>query len=169
MTKTTKTHRGLASRALWMSLVLPAIAMCWRVFVSGTHPAEMLHGSGEVSARLLIASMTIALLRMLFPRALWLSWLRRHRRALGLAVRGICCFPRSRPPRARWRSWPRVFIPSFRFCFRKRPCIGVLIAQTTNPPIATGGWPQSTRNRTFSRPGGAQYQSGRQVSLRSVT
>lgn len=62
--------------------------MCWRVFVVGIHPAELLHGSGEVSARLMLVGLMITPLRLVWPGARWLLWLRRQRRALGVAAFG---------------------------------------------------------------------------------
>lgn len=72
----------------WAILALPATRMCWRVFVSGTHPAELLHGSGEMSARLMLLGLMVTPLRLLWPSARPLVWLRRHRRSLGVAAFG---------------------------------------------------------------------------------
>ena len=69
-------------------LALPAVGMCWRAFVVGIHPAELLHGSGEFSARLMLVGLMITPLRLVFPGARWLVWLRRRRRAIGVAAFG---------------------------------------------------------------------------------
>lgn len=79
--------RPTVDRVVWMALSLPAAAMCWRV-VGGTHPAELLHGSGELSARLMLVALMLTPLRRLLPRMRWLDWLRRQRRALGVAAFG---------------------------------------------------------------------------------
>jgi methionine sulfoxide reductase heme-binding subunit len=45
-----------------------------------------LHPTGEFAARFMIAAMMITPLRMLFPKAGWIRWLVRRRRALGMAA-----------------------------------------------------------------------------------
>ena len=59
--------------------------MLWRLG-QGAWAADLLHGSGEMSARLMIIAMMLTPLRMLFPNVRWLLWLRRHRRELGVAA-----------------------------------------------------------------------------------
>ena len=62
--------------------------MLWAWLISGVHPADLEHPSGEFSARLMIIAMMLTPLRMIFPRVRWLAWLRRQRRALGVAAFG---------------------------------------------------------------------------------
>ena len=66
-------------------LALPAGVMLIRL-AQGEWIGDLLHGSGEMSARLMIVAMMLTPLRMLFPTARWLLWLRRHRRTLGVAA-----------------------------------------------------------------------------------
>ena len=76
----------LASRYfLWLLLALP---MLWLViaFVDGRiFYGEILHSSGELSARLLILTMAASTLRLLFPLHRWSAWLLVNRRYFGVA------------------------------------------------------------------------------------
>ena len=54
--------------------------------LQGEWAGELLHGSGEMSARLLIIAMMLTPLRLIFPRTQWLIWLRGQRRTLGVAA-----------------------------------------------------------------------------------
>ncbi len=69
---------------LWIALAIPGAVMLVRL-AQGEWASELLHGSGELSARLLIVTLMLTPLRQLFPRALWLRWLRARRRTLGVA------------------------------------------------------------------------------------
>ena len=72
----------------WAFLCLPAILMM-RPYVFGDVIAmDMLHPTGEWSARFMIAAMVLSpLLPLIGPRP-WLSWLIQRRRALGVAAFG---------------------------------------------------------------------------------
>jgi methionine sulfoxide reductase heme-binding subunit len=70
---------------LWIVLALPAALM----LSSGAEPAEMLHPSGEMSARLMIIAMMIGPLSDLLGQRDWLRWLLRHRRHFGVAAFGF--------------------------------------------------------------------------------
>jgi sulfoxide reductase heme-binding subunit YedZ len=72
----------------WALLCLPAVLML-RPYVFGDVIAmDMLHPTGEWSARFMIAAMVLSpLLSLIGPRP-WLSWLIQRRRALGLAAFG---------------------------------------------------------------------------------
>jgi sulfoxide reductase heme-binding subunit YedZ len=72
----------------WALLCLPAILMM-RPYVFGDVIAmDMLHPTGEWSARFMIAAMVLSpLLSLIGPRP-WLSWLIQRRRALGVAAFG---------------------------------------------------------------------------------
>lgn len=73
---------------LWSLLALPGLVMVYR-FVTGVPPADLLHGSGESSARMMIIALLLTPLRTLFPKTRWLIWLRAQRRAFGLAAFGF--------------------------------------------------------------------------------
>ncbi|MBJ7388518.1 MAG: ferric reductase-like transmembrane domain-containing protein [Sphingomonadaceae bacterium] len=72
----------------WALLCLPALLMM-RPYVFGDVIAmDMLHPTGEWSARFMIAAMVLSpLLSLIGPRP-WLSWLIQRRRALGVAAFG---------------------------------------------------------------------------------
>lgn len=70
---------------LWLVLALPALWMlnAWRAgdLIYG----EILHVTGEFSARLLMATMAVTPFRLMFPDARWPNWLLHRRRYLGVA------------------------------------------------------------------------------------
>lgn len=86
---------GLWSRSLpyslWTLFALPAVAMTVAIFASDT-PAkmihEMIHPSGEMSARFLIVAMMATPLAMLLRGWRWPQWMKRNRRYLGVAAFG---------------------------------------------------------------------------------
>jgi sulfoxide reductase heme-binding subunit YedZ len=73
---------------LWLALALPAVGMlnAWRTgdLIYG----EMIHVSGELSARLLLVTMAITPFRLMFTNARWPNWLLQRRRYLGVASFG---------------------------------------------------------------------------------
>lgn len=71
--------------AFWVLLAIPAGAMLigWS---NGTDAADLLHPSGETSARLMIAAMLIGPAMGIFGPRGWLRWLLRRRRVLGVAA-----------------------------------------------------------------------------------
>ena len=75
-------------QTFWALLCLPAVLMM-RPYVFGDVIAmDMLHPTGEWSARFMIAAMVLSpLLSLIGPRP-WLSWLIQRRRALGVAAFG---------------------------------------------------------------------------------
>lgn len=70
----------------WMILALPSIPMVIGLSTGRMAAGDLLHSSGEVSARLMIIAMLASPLRLLFPRARWLAWWAQRRRALGVAA-----------------------------------------------------------------------------------
>lgn len=75
--------------AFWLALAVPAVL--WLAQARGMDAVDLedlLHPTGELSARLLIAALAITPLAMLFADFRWLKWLRRQRRAIGLAAFG---------------------------------------------------------------------------------
>ncbi len=77
-------HRRWTTGLLWAALALPAIAM----LASGTEPDDLLHPSGETSARLMIVAMMIGPLADLTGPRSWVRWLLKHRRHIGVAAFG---------------------------------------------------------------------------------
>lgn len=75
---------------LWLVLALPAFGLT-NMFVSGGASAgELLHPTGEFSARFMIIAMLATPLLMLFQQLGWSlavpRWILKHRRALGVAA-----------------------------------------------------------------------------------
>ena len=69
-------------------LALPAVPMAFALAAGRTSAGDLLHVTGELAAELMIAVMIVTPLRMLFPKARWLVWTARHRRAFGVAAFG---------------------------------------------------------------------------------
>jgi sulfoxide reductase heme-binding subunit YedZ len=71
---------------LWMLLGLPALAML-NGYLSGRAGAmDLLHPSGETSARLMIVAMAISPLISVLGARAWLQWLAARRRHIGVAA-----------------------------------------------------------------------------------
>lgn len=70
----------------WALLALPALPMMITLSSDPDAAKGLLHPTGEFSARFMIIAMMITPLRMIFPKAGWLNWLMRRRRALGVAA-----------------------------------------------------------------------------------
>ncbi len=73
---------------LWALLSVPALLMIVRAFDPDIYFEDLLHPSGEWSARLLIVALMLTPLSMLLPRQTWVKWLLRRRRAFGVAAFG---------------------------------------------------------------------------------
>ena len=74
---------------LWALLALPAAVLLVRWAADPElRAADLLHPTGEWSARLIILALTITPLSMLLPGRAWVKWLLRHRRAIGVAAFG---------------------------------------------------------------------------------
>ena len=76
-----------AKAYLWALLCVPALPILYRVL---TQPSlwweDLLHPTGEWSARFLVVALMLTPLSMLFPRNGAVRWLVRHRRAFGVAA-----------------------------------------------------------------------------------
>jgi methionine sulfoxide reductase heme-binding subunit len=71
--------------AFWLLLTLPALLMLRGYWSGDVIAMDMLHPTGEWSARLMIFAMVLSPLTSLIGRKPWLSWLVQRRRALGVA------------------------------------------------------------------------------------
>src|SRR3990170_8185197 len=75
--------------ALWALLAVPAAVILYRfATVSGIWPGDLLHSTGEWSARLIIVALMLTPLGQTFPQSRAINWLIRHRRAFGVAAFG---------------------------------------------------------------------------------
>jgi len=85
----TALRSALASRyALWLLLSLPAFYFLASYFRGGIWPGDMLHPTGEMSARLIVFALALTPLSMLLSRPRWIQWLIARRRAFGVAAFG---------------------------------------------------------------------------------
>ncbi len=71
---------------LWMLLAIPGLAMTIGVTSGAKEAVDLLHPSGEWSARLMIVAMIIAPLQSLFGNGRVLSWFMARRRTFGVAA-----------------------------------------------------------------------------------
>ena len=76
---------------LWLVLLLPALWMlnAWRA--GDLFYGEILHVTGEFSARLMMLTMAVTPFRLMFPNASWPNWLLHRRRYLGVASFVYAC------------------------------------------------------------------------------
>ncbi len=79
---------GWGRVVVWLVMSIPAAVSLSRLAAGQVHAADLLHGSGEMSARLVIVALALTPLRLAFPNAGWLAWLRRYRRDVGVAAFG---------------------------------------------------------------------------------
>ena len=77
-----------ASSALSLAMAIPGFLVLQQALSGAVDPADLLHFTGELSARLLLIALALTPLRLLFPRARWLLWMSQHRRHLGVAAFG---------------------------------------------------------------------------------
>jgi methionine sulfoxide reductase heme-binding subunit len=71
---------------LWLILSIPAVMMAYGYGSGRADAIDLLHPSGEFSARLMILAMMIGPLISLFGNKGWLIWLMQRRRNLGVAA-----------------------------------------------------------------------------------
>jgi sulfoxide reductase heme-binding subunit YedZ len=71
---------------LWMLLALPALVMLVRYWQGQAIAMELLHPTGEFSARLMVVAMMLGPLAALLGPRRWLNWLIARRRYFGVAA-----------------------------------------------------------------------------------
>lgn len=80
---------SLSKSVLWALLAVPAALIVHRYATTpGIWPGDLLHPTGEWSARFIIVALMLTPLAELFPRVVAIRWLVRHRRAFGVAAFG---------------------------------------------------------------------------------
>jgi sulfoxide reductase heme-binding subunit YedZ len=70
----------------WLLLSIPAIIMLREYWTGNVIAMDMLHPTGEWSARLMIVAMILSPMVSIFGSRPWLNWLVQRRRALGVAA-----------------------------------------------------------------------------------
>lgn len=73
---------------LWLPLALPGVVMIVRYATGAAFYGEVVLATGDLSAKLLIATMAVTPLTLMFPGRSWVRWLLRRRRYLGVAAFG---------------------------------------------------------------------------------
>lgn len=74
---------------LWSLLALPAtVSLAQYLLTPDAWPGDMLHPTGEWSARFIILALSVTPLSVLWPHNRLVKFLRKHRRALGVAAFG---------------------------------------------------------------------------------
>ncbi len=71
---------------MWVVLALPFLGLANSLREIDLHYGEILHRSGELSARLLLVTLAITPLKMFFAGAKWPGWLAERRRYFGIAA-----------------------------------------------------------------------------------
>lgn len=79
-------------RLFWLVLALPGVVTVFRYATGATFYGEVVHGTGDFSAQLLIATMAVTPLQLMFPGHRWVRWLLMRRRYLGVASFGYAVF-----------------------------------------------------------------------------
>lgn len=69
----------------WLLLSLPALIMLYGFFIGQVIAIDMLHPTGEWSARFMVIAMMLGPLVSVFGRRRWLNWLVQRRRYFGVA------------------------------------------------------------------------------------
>ena len=72
----------------WLVLSLPAFVLLREYWAGDIIAMDMLHPTGEFSARLMILALVITPLSVIFGNRRWILWLIKRRRSLGLAAFG---------------------------------------------------------------------------------
>ena len=72
--------------AFWALLAIPAVFMLVGYLNDAMAAIDLLHPTGEWSARMMVLAMMISPLMSLVGRHLWLNWLAQRRRAIGVAA-----------------------------------------------------------------------------------
>lgn len=72
----------------WMVLSIPAILLVRGYWIGDIIAMDMLHPTGEFSARFMIIALIITPLSVIFGNRQWIAWLTKRRRSFGLAAFG---------------------------------------------------------------------------------
>ena len=81
-------RKPLSPFLLWGILAVPAVLMVMGWMRGDSDAADLLHPTGEFSARLMIVAMMVGPLIAIFGPRRWTLWMMRHRRGFGVAAFG---------------------------------------------------------------------------------
>ena len=71
---------------LWLFLMLPGLLITFALLGNNINYSNLMHATGEFSARFLVFSLIASPLVMLFPKSKFPKWLNRNKRYFGLAA-----------------------------------------------------------------------------------
>ena len=77
--------RSTTKAVLWLLLAVPFAYLVWAYLTERLFYGEIVHVTGELSARLMIMAMAATPIALMLPGQSVSRWLMRHRRALGVA------------------------------------------------------------------------------------
>ena len=77
--------RSTTKAVLWLLLAVPFAYLVWAYLTERLFYGEIVHVTGELSARLMIVAMAATPIALMLPGQSVSRWLMRHRRALGVA------------------------------------------------------------------------------------
>lgn len=86
--KSTRMHFLSSKYFLWLLLSVPAVLMSGTALQDVGSAGNLLHGSGELSARFMIVAMIATPLKLMFSEHRWPFWLLKNRRYFGVAAFG---------------------------------------------------------------------------------
>lgn len=72
----------------WILLSIPALLLVGEYWAGDIIAMDMLHPTGEFSARFMIIALTVTPLSVIFGHRRWIGWLMKRRRSFGLAAFG---------------------------------------------------------------------------------
>ena len=104
---------------LWVLLALPGAVIIMRYATGATFYGEVVLATGDLSAKLLIATMAVTPLTLMFQGRPWVRWLLRRRRYLGVAAFGYAA------------------LHTVVYLFRKGT-FGLVLAEGVEPGLLTG-------------------------------
>ncbi|MCI5044734.1 MAG: ferric reductase-like transmembrane domain-containing protein [Aquisalinus sp.] len=81
-------NRPKSRYLVWLLLALPAIWIMARYLTDVVSYGQVIHGTGQWSVGILLATLAVTPLRLLFPAAGWTRRLMAYRRAMGVASFG---------------------------------------------------------------------------------
>ena len=104
---------------LWLLLALPGAVIIVRYATGAMFYGEVVLATGDISAKLLVATMAVTPLALMFPGRSWVRWLLRRRRYLGVAAFGYAA------------------LHTVVYLFRKGT-FGLILAEGAEPGLLTG-------------------------------
>lgn len=77
---------NMSRYGFWLLLTLPGCWLVWLWYSGDSTAHYLLLPSGKYAIRMTVIALAVTPLRLLFPRAWWLAWLLKSRRAIGVSA-----------------------------------------------------------------------------------